>query len=132
MDKINLEELEQLAAQATPGPWEVDMLFNIVDEHGILVHAFEEYGHTTSPSRANIRHIVAACNSLPKLIAENRALQERVRELERQRDWLATFIEDNMDCEMCPYFETVCTPQAPVDCAEWITKAAKDGISNVQ
>jgi hypothetical protein len=42
----------------------------------------------------NSAYIVAACNSLPTLIAENRALQERVRELERQREILAHRLAD--------------------------------------
>jgi hypothetical protein len=91
---IDLDALEKLAAQATPGPWEADMLYNIVDEHGILVHTFEEFGHTTKPSRENVRYIVAACNAVPELIAENRALRERVRELERQREILAHRLAD--------------------------------------
>jgi hypothetical protein len=44
---------------------------------------------------------------MPELIAENRALQERVRALERQRDWLAKLLGDlcvtQKDGE-CPLF----------------------------
>ena len=56
-----------------------------------------------------------------------RPLVERVRELERQRDWLAKFIEDNMDCDQCPYYEKICKPKAPVDCYELISQKAKEG-----
>ena len=45
---------------------------------------------------------------------------KRVRELERQRDWLATFIDDNMECERCPYFESHCT-----DCFKWVSQQAE-------
>lgn len=91
--EIDLDELERLAAEATPWPWMVDMLYNIVDEHGILVHTFEEYGHTTKPSKANVRYITAACNALPALIAENRELRARGAELERQRKLMADGLE---------------------------------------
>ena len=109
MDKIDLDELEQLAAQATPGPWRlVDARAFLDDEDFEIRNGQHCIGYGTSG--ANAAYIVAACNSLPELIAENRALQERaqmrqelveqyeqdiarlrqkVRELERQRELLA-------------------------------------------
>jgi hypothetical protein len=119
---IDLDELERLAAQATPGPWVTEDLYNIThydkahEWHGIVIQA--DICGKMIPSEANVAYIVAACNSLPTLIAENRALQERVRELEirevdyieerdallctkntleRQRDWLANRFSGEYD-----------------------------------
>lgn len=99
----DLDELKRLHRAATPGPWMTDMLFNIVDDHGIIVHNFEEYGHTSNPSKANVRYIVAACNAVPELIA-------RVRELERQRKLLAAKVREVAhetdimgSCDICEF-----------------------------
>lgn len=122
---IDIEKLEKLMAQATPGPWEVKTLptnpdFNYAASDrvrsGMVFHASAE----------DTTYIVTVCNSLPDLIAENRALQERaqmrqelveqyekdiarlrqkVRELETQRDYLLdkVIIEDNTDdIDYCP------------------------------
>lgn len=79
---INLEELERLAAQATPGPWEVDDCNNIrIAPKGrpivATIHDYEDY----LPRMADAQYIVAACNGVPELVT-------RVRELERQRDFV--------------------------------------------
>jgi hypothetical protein len=80
---INLEELERLAAQATPGPWKVVVSDKYTFTVAILPPDFPQ-----TPLVVRIRdeqdaaYIVAACNAVPELIA-------RVRELERQRETLA-------------------------------------------
>ena len=81
MDKIDLDELERLAAQATPGPWRMVDARAFVDDEDFEIRNGQHcisYG----TSEADASYIVAACNAEPELIA-------RVRELERQRDWLA-------------------------------------------
>ncbi len=120
--KLNLDELEQLAAKATPRPW--------VDE-GI--------GYIRSPSKQktiaecmpplcrglkniqqhgiNAAYIVASCNAVPELVAALKAEREKVKELEAQRDWLASKLGDmcsvsNRDScgvpEPCPYSKGYC------------------------
>lgn len=115
---IDLGELERLAKAATQLPWEVDDCNNVrIAPKGrpivATIHDYEDY----LPRMGDAAYIVAACNAVPELIA-------RVRALERQRDWLAKFIEDNMDCGQCPYYEEICKPKAPVDCCELISQKA--------
>lgn len=79
---IDLNELERLMAEATPGPWEVS---ECDDLHAAGIHAAEEkhpFGTTSANEEARL--IVAAVNALPNLIRELRELRaDRVR-----RDWL--------------------------------------------
>lgn len=109
---IDLEELERLAAQATPGPWfhtTCDMVGtteSFFDEDFLCVcrtDVPEENKHSTD----NAAYVVAACNAVPELIAENRALQERVQELEAQRAYLAKLLGDLCTAQKdgtCPLF----------------------------
>jgi hypothetical protein len=88
---VDLEKLERLAAQATPGPWEVVASDKYTFTVAILPPDFPQtqlVGRIRDEQDA--AYIVAACNAVPELIAENRALQEQVRELEREREWLAS------------------------------------------
>lgn len=113
--KIDLDRLERLIKAARPLPW-----------HN---QSFEVYGwknkrrvfiaQTSKPIMQGIEnivqrlhdadYIVAACNSLPDLIAENRTLRERVRELEEYSERLnheaACLIGSfpTMDCRHCDY-----------------------------
>jgi hypothetical protein len=85
MPNLNIEELERLAAQATPGPWvgRGNHIFCADKKRLAYVEAERALDLQTAA------YIVAACNSLPTLIAENRALRERVRELEfREVDYI--------------------------------------------
>ncbi len=129
---IDLEELERLAAQATPRPWEVkhlrtnhEFVFAQAPDCDMVFHAREE----------DVQYITAACNAVPELIAElkearaeggelkrhsewlerklqlridnNAALIKRVRELERQRDYLAKLLGDLCTTQKdgeCPLF----------------------------
>lgn len=79
---IDLEKLERLAAQATPGPWvgRGNHIFCANNKRLVYVEAERVLDLQTAA------YIVDACNSLPTLIAENRALQEKVRELELDRE----------------------------------------------
>lgn len=130
---LDLEELERLAQAATPGPWfhtTCDMVGtteSFFDEDFLCVcrtDVPEENKHSTD----NASYVVAACNAVPELIAENRELRERARELEirevdyieerdallctkntleRQRDWLAKLLGDLCTTQKdgeCPLF----------------------------
>ncbi len=134
MEYFNLEELERLAAQITPLPWRVA-------DKGYL------YVTDSNPNReiarllmkpraynANAAYIVAACNSLPDLIAENRALRERVRELERQKRVLVEKMAIDILCSECSVSEACPYENATFidleDCAKqlekWSEQAAKE------
>lgn len=111
MDRIDLDELERLAAQATPGPWKVGKghsakfvmtyedipvrrLVSVIDgDKGTcdLARGWDE-------SCANAAYIVAACNAVPELIA-------RIRELERQNEALAFLLAQFLPHAECPIFE---------------------------
>lgn len=79
MDKIDLDELERLATQATLLPWHT-IHGEILDAYH-LKRAFMSYEEA---SKQNAAYIVAACNAVPSLIARVRDL-ERERELYRER-----------------------------------------------
>lgn len=90
---IDLNKLESLAKAATPGPWVIRHGDGWYNKHSYEIEASNE-SHVAETlyaynGEADAAYIVAACNSLPTLIAENRALQKRVQELEKQRNWLA-------------------------------------------
>lgn len=85
--EIDLDELERLAKAATPGPWEVTG--KGVPEYITDANPNRKIARILRTPRAyeeNAHYIVAACNALPGLIAENRALRARVQELEREID----------------------------------------------
>lgn len=104
---IDLEKLERLHKAATPGPWEVRK-----DKENWRGARYEVETHKGRPvgyvcnwnSKVDAAYIVAACNALPDLIAENRELRERGRELKKQRDYLAKLLGD------------LCTTQKDGDC----------------
>lgn len=109
---IDLEELEKLAKDATPGPWRIDAENNpahfIMTNEDIPMHrliAISESPIATcdlsrrwTESCANAAYIVAACNAVPELIA-------RVRELERQREALAFLLAQFLPHAECPLFD---------------------------
>ena len=93
---IDLEELEKLAKDATPGPWRIDAENNpahfIMTNEDIPMHrliAISESPIATcdlsrrwTESCANAAYIVAACNAVPELIARIRELEERAQKAE--------------------------------------------------
>lgn len=88
---IDLEELERLLDE------DIDLDGEKLTTIGTQVlltdsvkyaHAFAENNDFWMAS-VRARLIAAAINAVPELIAENRALQKRVQELEKQRKWLA-------------------------------------------
>ena len=88
---IDLDKLERLHAEATPGPWTQRGNFIFCAQNKRLAYVEAERALDLQTAA----YIVAACNSLPDLIAENRALQERVRELERERELCQELLHDS-------------------------------------
>lgn len=102
---IDLEKLERLAKAATPGPWDNVGAATIrrkrPDEFiaectPIVIRSVKKLHQCMN----NADYIVAACNAVPELIAENRKFQECMRELERQNDFFLKALKENF---MCPY-----------------------------
>jgi hypothetical protein len=87
MDKIDLDELERLAAQATPGPWVANNWGRVwytpnTDSKRLVCDTMRNTMRNPKRWRANARLIAAMREALPELIA-------RVRKLELQRKLLA-------------------------------------------
>ena len=102
---IDIDELERLVKAATPGPWFVTC--NCTGKTFYTIKIDRVYiGETLGVynGEANAAYLVAACNAVPELIAETRALQERVQELERQRWHIASYLETVQMCEECPAY----------------------------
>lgn len=118
---LDLEELELLAKAATPGPWRHDPDENFLD-HDCQIIKGDTVFVCEFVTEANAAYIVAACNAVPELIA-------RVRELERQRDWLADRLTLSchlgLDCsKLCPVpYLSRCTAISRED---WVGQAAKE------
>lgn len=122
--EIDLDELERLAKAATPGPWDVSMKnLTIYDPFGDSVASTEQ----THNQEANLHYIAVACNAVPGLIA-------RIRELERQRDWLAKLLGDLCTAQkdgQCPLFYNCPAAQFGWSCGstlkqDWIYVAEKE------
>ena len=92
--ELDLDELERLAKAATPGPWKVV----ISDKYGFTVAILPpDFPQTPLVGRAkdeqDAAYITAACNAVPELIAENRALREDVACL-KSLEWRDGVIAD--------------------------------------
>lgn len=128
--KIDLDELERLANAATPGPWvgRGNYIFCANKKRLAYVEAERALDVQTAA------YIVAACNAVPELIAENRALKEKVRELERQKRVLVEKMAIDILCSECPVSEACPYENATFidleDCAKqlekWSENAAKE------
>ena len=137
--KIDLDELERLANAATPGPWRVESEV-VRDSMGLFwpISSIEgtEDNVTENVTTGDAAYIVAACNAVPELIA-------KVRELERQRDWLASqhakacldaandaCVWNTGDCPVCPLDKGVrcleVTSKTFIEAAEKATKEAEE------
>lgn len=81
---IDLDELERMAKRVDPLPWKLNLHMGKVvryTEHGNerFIADCLRVTKRDAHCKRNAAYIVAACNSLPDLIAENRALQERAQ-----------------------------------------------------
>ena len=83
---VDIEKLEELTKAISPLPWRTNG-WCIHDANRMIPVA--DIRSEKARDQENARYIVAACNAVPELIAENRDLQKRVQELEKQRNWLA-------------------------------------------
>ena len=129
MPEFDLDELERLAKAATPVPWRYDpypswdFMFRITGRRKEFL--FDT--HIAQNGEANAAYVVAACNSLPTLIAENRALREQVRELERQNAFFLKALKENF---VCPY--SICKYDVGSDLDEWECTAENNGECWIQ
>lgn len=95
MDKIDLEELERLAAQATPGPWAANNWGRVwyTSNHNskrLVCDTMRNTVRNPKSWRANARLIAAMRNAVPELIA-------RVRELEAENADLRNQLRDALE-----------------------------------
>ena len=87
---VDIEKLERLSKQATPGPWK-DKSFKRNYDWGVICSGGKRIAQCTSADvtderkrvtfeekLANAAYIAAACNAVPELIAEIRNLQKEV------------------------------------------------------
>lgn len=95
---INLDELERLAAQATPGPWVANNWGRVwytptPDSKRLVCDTMRNTVKNPKSWRANARLIAAMRNAVPELIA-------RVRELERHNAGLEArlrYLKEELD-----------------------------------
>jgi hypothetical protein len=94
----DLNELERLSKVATPRPWnQGDYVSDaIFSDHGMIL--FDDCLRRRNWIN-NIAYIVAACNTVPDLITEYRALQKKVQKLEQQMDWLVNELCMGAQCD---------------------------------
>lgn len=129
MIPVDLEKLERLAAQATPGPWIHEPGENFFD-HDCHFFGYEcqmvksDIAYVCEfVTEANAAYIVAACNAVPELIA-------RVRELERQNEALAFWLAQFLPHAECPIFENCPLSHKKNvdvrDCAKQLTQGVFD------
>lgn len=106
---LDLNKLEQLVKTTTSGSWWASKygIYKSTQSDDVFVGQISE--------STDSDYIIAACNSMPELIAENKALQERaqmrqelveqyeqdiarlrqkIRKLEQQKNWLAKKCEN--------------------------------------
>lgn len=136
----DLERLERLAKAATPLPWHKQSF----DVYGWKNKRRVFIAQTSKPIMRGIENIAqrlkdadyieAACNAAPELVA-------RVRELERQRDYLAKLLGDLCTAQkdgQCPLFYNCPASNFGWSCGnaikgDWIyaaEQAAKEAGSN--
>lgn len=140
---VDIEKLEELTKAITPLPW------RFIDKGHFYVtdtnpnREIAKIGMVPRAYAKNAEYIAAACNAVPELIKmyreaddeaadannawqkvrrENLALRERVRELERQREYLASELSTNDDQADCDHTHLSCEHRK-----DWLCKAGKRG-----
>ena len=106
MTDTELSILESLAKAATPGPWEVDSLYNIRSEDKVIVLVSKTY-MSREPTNENAAYIAAANPAvILKLIAE-------LRQARKERDWLAENMPNSYSECHCPegHYKPDCEPE---------------------
>ena len=93
MDSAKLEELERLAAQATPGPWEANNWGRVwhtpnSDSKRLVCDTMRNTVRNPKRWRANARLIAAMREALPELIAKVRELESYIDDLQLIRQGL--------------------------------------------
>lgn len=89
MDKIDLDELEQLAKAATPGPWVANNWGRVwhtpnPDSKRLVCDTMRNTVKNPKSWRANARLIAAMRNAVPELIARVRGLEAENADLRNQ------------------------------------------------
>lgn len=88
---------------------DLNAILAIVDGYDARMKIVREYFDRREPVPEQYKQYLAPLEDedVVKVFETLRPLVARVRELERQRDWLATFIDDNMECERLYWFSMV-------------------------
>lgn len=130
---VDLDKLERLHADAAGTPYKAkgDWIYAQSVSHKRtfsrrpMAYTIDNRDRRYKPTET-AAYIVAACNAVPDLIDENRALQKLVWELERQRDWLARKCEELSD-DPEDFFMPYNTPAK-----EWIKRAKQATKEDVE
>lgn len=117
---VDIDKLEALAKAATPGPWEMKTLPTNRDFHYAASNNISS-GMVCYGSAKDTAYIVAACNAVPELIAENRVLKGQVQRLEMR---VADYIEERDTL--------VCTKYALEQQREWLAKKCEELSDDVE
>lgn len=102
MDSAQLDELERLAKRGDPLPWKLNLHMGKVvryTEHGNerFIADCLRVTKRDAHCKRNAAYIVAACNSLPALIAELKAARAENGELKRHSEWLERKLQIRID-----------------------------------
>ena len=104
---IDLDELERLEREGTPGPWRIAIAKVASGEWEYQLAT--ERGHAAGDQYSDFNLIAAARTALPVLLADLRALRARVAELEEEneqllwarRAWCVRTPTPGCDCPGC-------------------------------
>ena len=119
---IDLEKLERLHAEATPGPWTQRGNFIFCAQNKRLAYVEAERALDLQTAA----YIVAACNAAPELIA-------KVRELERTLEILEGYQFSINSCRECPLFnkkKKECFHEEDETCFSLVIAHAKQEAEN--
>lgn len=102
MTDAELDALEAAAKAATPGPWKIDPVLNILSENNPPIYVYTDEDDSIGKA-ADIKYVAAANPAVVlDLIAE-------LRQARAERDWLV----ENMPNNVCPEGKTECADRCP-------------------